>query len=403
MVFQQFNLFSHMTALDNVMCGPVQVLGKRHAEASADARRLLALVGLSDKEASYPGQLSGGQQQRVAIARALAMHPAVMLFDEPTSALDPEMVAEVLQVMMDLSTKGMTMVVVTHEIQFARKAADRILFMEEGRIIEEGPPRGADRQPAPRAHKAIPEPGARRGLNMHVLISLAAHGWHPAAWRFSGAPKFDAGATFPAMAQLAERAGADALLFGLPVTGPDRRASGTVDITHLDPLTLLGSLIGVTSRIGLCAWWPADVAEPYHVARVFATLDHLSGGRTGWMAGLASEAELGGRYRYLELPSPGLDREARLAELVDVTRQLWDSWEDRGFVADQASGSFADPAAVRPIDHAGRFFTVRGPLNVTAAGAGPAGHPAPGSACRRCPRPCRRQRRSRRCILRHHR
>jgi polar amino acid transport system ATP-binding protein len=140
MVFQQFNLFSHMTALENVMCGPQQVLGKRRAEASADARRLLALVGLSDKEASYPAQLSGGQQQRVAIARALAMHPAVMLFDEPTSALDPEMVAEVLQVMTDLSTKGMTMVVVTHEIQFARKAADRILFMEEGRIIEEGRP-----------------------------------------------------------------------------------------------------------------------------------------------------------------------------------------------------------------------------------------------------------------------
>ena len=140
MVFQQFNLFSHMTALENVMCGPVQVLRTARAEALADAKRLLARVGLANKEASYPAQLSGGQQQRVAIARALAMHPAVMLFDEPTSALDPEMVAEVLQVMLDLSVQGMTMVVVTHEIQFARKAADRILFMEEGRIIEEGRP-----------------------------------------------------------------------------------------------------------------------------------------------------------------------------------------------------------------------------------------------------------------------
>jgi polar amino acid transport system ATP-binding protein len=140
MVFQQFNLFSHMTALENVMSGPVHVLAIPKKEALVEARRLLALVGLADKEASYPGQLSGGQQQRVAIARALAMHPAVMLFDEPTSSLDPEMVGEVLQVMLDLSQRGMTMVIVTHEIQFARRAAHRILFMEDGRIIEEGRP-----------------------------------------------------------------------------------------------------------------------------------------------------------------------------------------------------------------------------------------------------------------------
>ncbi len=110
-----------MTALENVMCGPVQVLRTERQAAIADAKRLLAVVGLADKEASYPAQLSGGQQQRVAIARALAMHPAVMLFDEPTSALDPEMVAEVLQVMLDLSRQGMTMVIVTHEIRFARQ------------------------------------------------------------------------------------------------------------------------------------------------------------------------------------------------------------------------------------------------------------------------------------------
>jgi polar amino acid transport system ATP-binding protein len=140
MVFQQFNLFGHMTVLDNVCCGPVHVLGRATDKAAADARRLLAIVGLSDKAAAYPAELSGGQQQRVAIARALAMEPAAMLFDEPTSALDPEMVDEVLNVMLDLAAKGMTMVIVTHEIQFALRAADRILFMEAGRIIEEGSP-----------------------------------------------------------------------------------------------------------------------------------------------------------------------------------------------------------------------------------------------------------------------
>jgi polar amino acid transport system ATP-binding protein len=140
MVFQQFNLFSHMTALENVMSGPVQVQRSDKATAEAEARRQLSLVGLEDKAPSYPEQLSGGQQQRVAIARALAMHPKVMLFDEPTSSLDPEMVAEVLQVMLDLSRQGMTMVIVTHEIQFANKAADRILFMDEGLIVEQGSP-----------------------------------------------------------------------------------------------------------------------------------------------------------------------------------------------------------------------------------------------------------------------
>ena len=140
MVFQQFNLFGHMNALDNVRCGPLHVLGRRPGDAAADARQLLALVGLSDKETTYPSALSGGQQQRVAIARALAMEPTAMLFDEPTSALDPDMVDEVLNVMLDLAAKGMTMVIVTHEIRFAFRAADRILFMEDGRIVEEGCP-----------------------------------------------------------------------------------------------------------------------------------------------------------------------------------------------------------------------------------------------------------------------
>jgi polar amino acid transport system ATP-binding protein len=140
MVFQQFNLFPHMTAQDNVMAGPSRVLHTSKTKAAEDAMELLALVGLAEKAGSYPDQLSGGQQQRVAIARALAMKPKVMLFDEPTSSLDPEMVAEVLQVMLDLSGKGMTMIIVTHEIQFATKAADRILFMESGEIVEEGSP-----------------------------------------------------------------------------------------------------------------------------------------------------------------------------------------------------------------------------------------------------------------------
>ena len=138
-VFQRFNLFPHLSALDNVAVAPRRVLGLPQPEAEARARQLLARVGLADKEASRPAQLSGGQQQRVAIARALAMRPEVMLFDEPTSALDPEMVAEVIEVMRELVDEGMTMVVVTHEMGFARAAADRIVMMEDGRILEEGP------------------------------------------------------------------------------------------------------------------------------------------------------------------------------------------------------------------------------------------------------------------------
>ncbi|MCL6631477.1 MAG: amino acid ABC transporter ATP-binding protein [Alicyclobacillus herbarius] len=140
MVFQRFNLFQHLTVLDNVTIGPRKVQGMSTDEAEALARSLLAKVGLTGKETSYPDQLSGGQQQRVAIARALAMRPKVMLFDEPTSALDPEMVGEVLQVMKDLAREGMTMVIVTHEMGFAREVADRVLFMDEGLIIEEGRP-----------------------------------------------------------------------------------------------------------------------------------------------------------------------------------------------------------------------------------------------------------------------
>lgn len=140
MVFQQFNLFPHMTILDNITLAPRKVKKLSKGEADKIAINLLKRVGLEDKANSYPGQLSGGQKQRIAIARALAMSPDVMLFDEPTSALDPEMVKEVLDVMKELASEGMTMVVVTHEMGFAREVADRVLFMDEGNIIEEGEP-----------------------------------------------------------------------------------------------------------------------------------------------------------------------------------------------------------------------------------------------------------------------
>ncbi len=140
MVFQRFNLFPHMTALRNITVSPLLLRGITEAEATARGRALLARVGLAGREDAYPMELSGGQQQRVAIARALAMQPAVLLFDEPTSALDPEMVGEVLAVMRDLAQSGMTMIVVTHEMGFARQMADRVIVMDGGRIIEEGKP-----------------------------------------------------------------------------------------------------------------------------------------------------------------------------------------------------------------------------------------------------------------------
>jgi len=141
MVFQRFNLFGHMTALQNVVEAPVRVKGERRAEAVAHGEELLARVGLADKLGAYPAQLSGGQQQRVAIARALAMRPKLMLFDEPTSALDPELVGEVLDTMRRLAADGMTMVVVTHELGFAREVGDTLVFMDEGVVVESGPPR----------------------------------------------------------------------------------------------------------------------------------------------------------------------------------------------------------------------------------------------------------------------
>lgn len=140
MVFQRFNLFPHMTVLENLKLAPMKVRGTKSAEAEAVALELLRKVGLEDKAKSYPEQLSGGQQQRVAIARALAMKPKALLFDEPTSALDPEMINEVLDVMKNLANEGMTMVVVTHEMGFAREVGDRVIFVDEGKILEENTP-----------------------------------------------------------------------------------------------------------------------------------------------------------------------------------------------------------------------------------------------------------------------
>jgi polar amino acid transport system ATP-binding protein len=140
MVFQSFNLFPHMTALDNIVLAPVKVRGLGRPEAEKVARALLERVGIPDKAGAFPANLSGGQQQRVAIARALAMQPRIMLFDEPTSALDPEMINEVLEVMTDLAKEGMTMMVVTHEMGFARRVAHRVIFMDEGQVVEQNEP-----------------------------------------------------------------------------------------------------------------------------------------------------------------------------------------------------------------------------------------------------------------------
>ncbi|RQD68823.1 MAG: amino acid ABC transporter ATP-binding protein [Tindallia sp. MSAO_Bac2] len=147
MVFQQFNLFPHMSVMDNIILAPMEVKGMKKEEAKDTAYKLLKRIGLADKEKAYPNQLSGGQKQRIAIARALAMSPQVMLFDEPTSSLDPEMVGEVLDVIKELASEGMTMVVVTHEMGFARQVASRVLFMDDGLIVEQNTPQAIFNEP----------------------------------------------------------------------------------------------------------------------------------------------------------------------------------------------------------------------------------------------------------------
>jgi alkanesulfonate monooxygenase SsuD/methylene tetrahydromethanopterin reductase-like flavin-dependent oxidoreductase (luciferase family) len=199
-------------------------------------------------------------------------------------------------------------------------------------------------------------------MTPHFTLSLAGSGYHPASWRASRLTAGPNAAAFQAMAREAERAGLDAILLGLPVH--DAAASGTVNTMRLDPLPLVGSLIGVTRRIGLAASWSVDYTEPFNVARVFATLDHLSYGRTAWLARMFETEPLVSR---IGRPN-GLDDVAaycrRAGEFIDVVRKLLDSWEDEGLVLDKASGMFADPDHVHPINHSGPYFSVRGPLNV---------------------------------------
>ena len=192
---------------------------------------------------------------------------------------------------------------------------------------------------------------------MRLLLSVRQHGWHPAAWRVSDAPIFSP-ADLLKMARQADEADFDAVLFGLPGFAPGAPGDGTEGSMRFEPLPMMGAAIGVTKRIGLGGFWPLDIAEPFHVARVMATLDHLSQGRAAWITDSTM------------VPASGSDRPdskdiaARASEFADVVTKLWDSWEDSGFVADQASGIFADPEHVHPINHEGRFFKVRGPLNL---------------------------------------
>jgi alkanesulfonate monooxygenase SsuD/methylene tetrahydromethanopterin reductase-like flavin-dependent oxidoreductase (luciferase family) len=197
---------------------------------------------------------------------------------------------------------------------------------------------------------------------LHLTVSLAGNGYHPASWRVSRLPSAPDGVAAQRMARAAERGKLDAVLLGLPVDG----AAGVsgANCLPLDPLPLLGSLIGVTQRIGLAAAWAVDYAEPFHVARVFASLDYLSHGRSGWIVDLFGAAALAPR---IGRPPPPIDIAAycrQAGEFVDVVRKLCDSWEDAAFVLDKASGTFVDPELVHAIEHDGAFFKVRGPLNV---------------------------------------
>lgn len=188
---------------------------------------------------------------------------------------------------------------------------------------------------------------------LHLTASLSGGGFHPASWRLCTGPVFPIGRRIQDMARTAERGLLDAVWLGAP----------TADRIPIDPLPLLGSLIAITHHIGLGAAWAVDQTEPYHVARVFATLDHLAGGRTAWIAGIAGTGRPAPEFSH----APALPHDAylaRAAEMIDLVRALWDSWEDEGLLLDVPTGRFADPARVHPVNHAGTHFTVRGPLNV---------------------------------------
>lgn len=197
---------------------------------------------------------------------------------------------------------------------------------------------------------------------MRLMLSVAHHGWHSGAWRIDETPLFQPRSLIDAAVR-AEQAGFDAVIFSMP--GPLFKApgDGTAASVRFDALPLMGAAIGATTRIGLCGYWPLDVAEPFHVARVMASLDHLSGGRVGWVAGLAGRERLLADYAHMA-PLAELDAAHRAAEFISVVQKLFDSWDDQAYVADQTSGIFVDPDRVRPMMHSGTYFTVRGPLNV---------------------------------------
>lgn len=197
---------------------------------------------------------------------------------------------------------------------------------------------------------------------MRLLFSVAQHGWHPAAWRVSDAPLCDPRSLIDAAIRV-EQANFDAVVFGMPTPWFRTPGDGTAATVRLDALPLMGAAIGATTRIGVCGYWPLDVAEPFHVARVMASLDHLSGGRIGWVTGLSGRDNLLADYAHMSL-LPDEEAANRAAEFISVVDALCDSWDDEAYVIDQASGRFVDPDRVRPIMHSGRYFTVRGPLNV---------------------------------------
>jgi alkanesulfonate monooxygenase SsuD/methylene tetrahydromethanopterin reductase-like flavin-dependent oxidoreductase (luciferase family) len=194
------------------------------------------------------------------------------------------------------------------------------------------------------------------------MLSVAQHGWHPGAWRIGEAALFQPRSLIDAAVR-AEQANFDAVIFGMPDPQCKTPGDGTAASVRFDALPVMGAAIGATTRIGLCGYWPLDVAEPFHVARVMASLDHLSGGRAGWVAGLAGRDRLLSDYAHMTLLGAP-EAAQRATEFISVVQELFDSWDDQACIADQTSGIFVDPDRVRPIMHSGTYFTVRGPLNV---------------------------------------
>jgi N-acetyl-S-(2-succino)cysteine monooxygenase len=197
---------------------------------------------------------------------------------------------------------------------------------------------------------------------MRLMLSVAHHGWHPGAWRVNEASLFHPRSLIDAAVR-AEQANFDAVIFSMPDPEFKTPGDGSAASVRFDALPLMGAAIGATKRIGLCGYWPLDAAEPFHVARVMASLDHLSGGRVGWVAGLTGRENLLADYAHMALLAEP-EAAHRAAEFISVVRKLCDSWDDQAYVVDQTTGIFVDPDRVHPIMHSGSYFTVRGPLNV---------------------------------------